>query len=166
MKQGLKTYIATTLPNVLPSLIFGVFNEGVIGLDPVHLGISRILAITYRLVFSESFYKLVSWVLIKFNHKKGEPVKYWLINSICSIIFWIGIYFINLIIIGVPIHKIVIVVILPIIAAFLSGTPIRWITDQLLRFFNIPKDQNPREFIISEIRNLLRGIKNQPTELK
>lgn len=159
MKQGLKTYIATTLPNLIPSLIFGTFNEGVIGLDPVHLGISRILAIIYRLLFSEIFYKLVGWVLFKFNHKRGEPVKYWFINSICSIIFWVGIYFINLIIIGVPIHKIAIVVVLPIIAAFLSGTPIRWVADQLIRFFNIPKDQKSIDYIISEINNLLRSIK-------
>ncbi|HNV97460.1 MAG TPA: hypothetical protein PKL13_04125 [bacterium] len=157
MKQGLKTYIATTLPNLIPSLIFGTFNEGVIGLDPVHLGISRILAITYRLLFSEIFYKLVGRVLLRFNHKKGEPLKYWLINSICSIIFWIGIYFITLIVIGVSINKIVVVVILPIISAFLSGTPIRWIADQLIRFFNIPKDQKSIDYIISEINNLLRN---------
>ena len=140
MKQGLRLYIATTLPNVIPSLIFGAFNEGVIGLDPLHLIISRLLAIVYRLAFSEWFYKMVGRVLIKFHHKDGQPVKYLLINGLCSVLFWIGLYVFNLVVIGVHFDKIVKVIVLPIIGAFMAGTPVRWLTDQFIKLFNVPKE--------------------------
>lgn len=158
MRQGLKTYIATTLPNVILSLIFGMFNEGYIGLDPLQVAISRTLAIIYKLSFSKKFYKRVGIVLIKLHHKEGQPIKYWLINGICSVIFWMSLYFVTLVIIGVPLDKIWKVLILPSASSFLAGTPLRWVSDQLIRVFNIPS-HDLKGYIVGELSGLLNRVR-------
>lgn len=164
MKQRIKNWLAKTMPNVLSSLIFGIFNEGVFGLSQTQLAISRTIALLLRLFLSVWFFNLVTDVLRGLHHKKGQPIKYWLINGTCSMIFWVGLYFLILTIIGVSIQKVMFVIIGPTILSFLSGVPMRWVQIQLGRLFNVPEGQSLKDFFVSEIRNLLVGMKKFITE--